>query len=298
MRTAEKLGVGPKEIDRLCEKVVASLGDVPQEIEKIREQVGTAARSLGEEGKKKGISTTLPIALGRLQTMGLIRRVPIDGRLDQQRYRYVKWSPSPLATGEMESAEAFTELARRYFTWVGPATIKEFQWFSGLGVKTAKDAVAPLSLVTVSDTDRLLLPSDADAYASFKAAAKPEYALVSSLDAISAARRDTGSLVDDTDRSLVSDWTFGEKPGASLVDLAAHAILDRGRLIGYWEYDPDEQRIVSALFRGKKDKALERTIAEMEAFVRDQLGDARAFSLDSPKSRRPKLEILRNYGKA
>ena len=36
-------------------------------------------------------------------------------------------------------AESFTELARRYFRWIGPATLAEFQWFAGLGVKAAKD---------------------------------------------------------------------------------------------------------------------------------------------------------------
>jgi hypothetical protein len=33
--------------------------------------------------------------------------------------------------------------------------------------------------------------------------------------------------------------------------------------------------------------------AETESFVRDQLGDARSFSLDSPKSRRPRIEAIR-----
>ena len=87
--------------------------------------------------------------------------------------------------------------------------------------------------------------------------------------------------------------TFGERPGSSLVDLSAHAILDRGRLIGFWEFDFDAQEIVWATFAGKKDKALRLVIDETEAFVRDQLGDARSFSLDSPKSRQPKLKALR-----
>ena len=35
-------------------------------------------------------------------------------------------------------------------------------------------------------------------------------------------------------------------------------------------------------------RAVERT----ERFVRDDLGDARSFSLDSPKSRAPRIEAL------
>jgi hypothetical protein len=43
----------------------------------------------------------------------------------------------------------------------------------------------------------------------------------------------------------------------------------------------------------KPDAALNRAVAEMEAFVREDLGDVRSFSLDSPQSRIPKIEALR-----
>ncbi len=31
----------------------------------------------------------------------------------------------------------------------------------------------------------------------------------------------------------------------------------------------------------------------MEAFIRDELGDMRSFSLDSPASRKPRIEAIR-----
>ena len=241
--------------------------------------------------------TTLPVALGILQTRGEIRRVPVDGRLDQQRYKYVRWSPSPLAKSKLTRASAMTELGRRFFSWVGPATMKEFQWFSGQGVKAAKESVESLDLVPAEPgSDRLMLSNDAKAFAKFVAPKEPQYALVSSLDSISAARRDVSSLVDEKDRNTVEKWTLGERPGGALVDLTAHAIFDRGRLIGYWEFDADEGRIVWATFSGKSDKALKHAVGETEAYVRDQLGDARSFSLDSPKSRKPKIEALKKLG--
>lgn len=294
MKTAAKLGVTEKEIGKLCDAILDALGKEPLEPEAIRAATGKASRSLGEEGKKKGLTTTLPVAIGRLQSSGDIRRVPMGGRLDQQRFKYVRWSPNPLSKAKLSDSDAFVELARRFFRWVGPATIKEFQWFSGLGVKASKDATASLGLEPIEDGgDRLLLPEDAKAFRSFMAPRDPQYTLVSSLDAVSAARRDVSSLIGDSDRATVEKHTFGERPGSSVIDLAAHAILDRGRLIGYWEYDFDSQRIVWATFAKKKDKALQRVVDETEAYVRDQLGDARAFSLDSPKSRQPKIEALR-----
>ncbi len=44
---------------------------------------------------------------------------------------------------------------------------------------------------------------------------------------------------------------------------------------------------------GVKDKALDAAVKATEAYVRADLGDARSFSLDSPKSRAPKIEALR-----
>jgi hypothetical protein len=36
-------------------------------------------------------------------------------------------------------------------------------------------------------------------------------------------------------------------------------------------------------------------VKNTEAFVRDQLGDARSFSLDSPKSRQPRIAEIHRY---
>lgn len=296
MRTAERLGVTRAEIDALCDAVLAALergGTLDPE--GIRAATGDRSRSLGEAGKKKGLTTTLPIALGRLQAQGEIRRVPVNGRLDQQRYAYVRWTPSPLAAHALSGAEARTELARRYFGWVGPATSGEFQWFSGLGVKAAREALAPLALVPVEDgSDRWLLPGDVDAWRTFEAPSAPQYALVGSLDAIAAARRDVRSLLDDADRArgvLVDDGK--ERPAGDLSDLPSHAILDRGRLIGLWEFDADARTIAWGTFDRRRDAALEDAVAATEAFVRDQLGDARSFSLDSPRSRAPRVAAVR-----
>src|SRR5439155_22618721 len=96
-------------------------------------------------------------ALGRLQSAGEIRRVPINGRLDQQRYRYALWKPNPLAKFKSSQEEVYVELARRFFRWIGPATLAEFQGFSALGVKVSKEAVAPLKLVPLADGDGLLM---------------------------------------------------------------------------------------------------------------------------------------------
>src|SRR5258708_36688753 len=112
MRVARKLGVTDAEIDRLCGAVLEALEAGPLSPDELRAATGDAARSLGEEGKKKGLTTNLPLALGRLQTLGDIRRIPQNGRLDQQRYKYTLWKPNPLSAYGPTQAEAYVELAR------------------------------------------------------------------------------------------------------------------------------------------------------------------------------------------
>lgn len=296
MKTAAKLGVTEKEIDQLGKAVVKSLAKGPLNPDQIRTGTGDASRSLGEEGKKKGMTTTLPLALGQLQAEGLIRRVPINGRLDQQRYMYALWPKNPLDKFKFSKEQALTELARKFFGWVGPATVAEFQWFAGLGVGATKSVTAGLELVPAEpDSERLLLAEDAAAYKKFKAPTKPQYVLVSSLDSIHAHRRDVKGLLDPSDmkRSVQGERSVAELGG--LADLPGHAILDRGRLVGLWEFDPDAGEIVWNAFI-KPDKELLEAIERTTAYIRDEVGDARSFSLDSPKSRAPKLAALRAAG--
>lgn len=294
MKTAASLGVTEKEIDKLCDAVIKALAKGPLDPAGIKDAVGSAVRNLGDVGKKKGLITTLPVALGRLQTEGGIRRVPLNGRLDTQRFAYTLWRPNPLAKFKLSRDEAGTELARRFFRWVGPASLQEFQCFSLLGVKAVKAAAEPLGLVPALGSDRLLLPDDLRAWHAFKMPSRPQYSLVSSLDAISATRRDLRSMVDAADLGRKVYGEKGLRPVGGVDDLPSHAILDRGRLIGLWEYDVESRSIVWATF-GIKDKTLEAKVGETEAFVRDQLEDARSFSLDSPKSRAPRIAALRKW---
>lgn len=268
LKVARKLGVDDREIGKLRTAVKRALAGGPLDPEALKKKIGGAARSLGPEGVKKGLGSTLPVALGLLQAAGEIRRVPVNGRIDGQRYKYAGWNCKPEGS--------FTELARRYFSWIGPAAVGEFGAFAGLGVKAAKAAVEPLELVEVG-AGRFLPAEDVEEYPKFQAPKRPQYALVSSLDGIGLLRDDWKALCDADDEGK---------------DLPGHAILDRGRLVGRWLFDPAGGTIVWVSFV-PRDKGIEKAVREMEAFVREDLGDVRSFSLDSPKSRAPRIGALR-----
>lgn len=284
------LGVTEAEIDQLCAAVVAVLDTAPEPLgpAPLKKALGAGVRSLGEAGKKRGTSSTLPLALGLLQARGEIVKVAVNGRFDEQRFGYRRWTPSPLAT-PLDPGRALALLAERYFTWAAPASMKHFRWFTGCTAAAAKEAVAPLALVPIGTGD-LLLPAALEAeFRAFTAPREPQYALVSWIDGIHLLHRDLTRLLDPPDAARpapAASRALGE-----LADPPSQLVVDRGRIVGLWEYDPAGERIVHQLFVPADDAAL-AAIARTEEFVREQLGDARGMSLDSPAARAPRLAAL------
>ncbi len=291
MVATKHLGVTPAEIDRLCARILDCLETAGLEPSEIKEAVGDAVRSLGEEGKKRGQSTTLPLALGRLQQEGLILRQPTNGRLDTQKYRYGRWNRTAVTSGGMSRDESVAELAKLYFNWIGIASLSQFAWFSGYGMKLARASVASLGLVRLDDTELLIAPEELEDLKSFRAPSEPEYRLTGAMDNLVHLRRDVRSHV----RSEHSGQTMSSEKGpvdvTGVSDLAHHAIFDRGNLVGFWDFDVEVQAIRWKSFDEPTD-ALRAKVREMGDFVREQLGDARTFSLDSPESRRRRLAAL------
>src|SRR3954470_5860257 len=114
MAAAKKfLGVTDAEIEKLEARIVDAVKE-PKDPRELKDALGGAIRNLGDAGKKRGVTTTLPLALGQLQSRGEIRRVPAGGRLDQQRFAYVRWR---LRIPRLTDEEMAVELARRFFRW-------------------------------------------------------------------------------------------------------------------------------------------------------------------------------------
>ncbi len=270
MKVARKLGVTDAEMTVLRTAVAAALKAGTLGTDELKAKLGDTVRNLGPDGAKKGITTTLPVALGLMQSAGEIRRVPVNGRLDQQRYKYALWTPNPLDTWKQPPEQALAELARKFFDWFGPATLKSFQDFAGTGVTAAKKALQSIDLVEISRETGFIAQHEAEAFRKFRAPAKPVYALVSNIDNVKLHR--------------------GETP---VMDLPreSNPIYDRGVLVGRWDFDTVTMSVVWA--SSVNDKALEASIHKTEAFIREDLGDVRGFSLDSPKSRVPRIEALR-----
>ncbi|QHK21558.1 hypothetical protein GU243_19745 [Pseudarthrobacter psychrotolerans] len=288
-RVLARMGVERGEITLLEEEILHALAEAgsPLDPKQLKDLLGDSVRNLGEEGKKKGAATTLPTALGLLQADGRIRRVPANGRLDQQRYGYTLWGLPPTA---LDDEAARSLLLERYLGWTGGATVKQSQWFTGFTLANTKAALAAtgaLEVPTASGEVLWMMPDDVGRLTSFKAPAEEQIQLLAGTDSLVLLRRSSGDLFADQDKGKnVLGSTL-----ALLADLPDHPIFDRGRIIGLWQYDPGKSRIAHWLFAGATP-AVSRRIAEVEAWIRDELGDFRSFSLDSPASRQDRIDAL------
>ena len=96
-----------------------------------------------------------------------------------------------------------------------------------------------------------------------------------------------------------SKMAKGQREALELAEAARDPLEDRGSFasnlfVGRYDFN----RIHPYPAQGAEDRAAgEAFLSNLETYLREQLGDARSFSLDSPKSRAPRLMALRAAGR-
>ena len=184
---------------------------------------------------------------------------------------------------------------RRYLGWTGGATLKQAQWFTGFTVAQSKAALQAASAVEVSapgGESLWMLQQDHDAISAFRTPVEEQIQLLAGTDSLVLLRRNSADLFAEADKGKrVLDSTL-----ALLADLPDHPILDRGRIIGLWQYDPTAERIAYWTF-DKPTNAVAERIGQVEEYIREDLGDFRSFSLDSAASRQKRIEALDAAGR-
>jgi hypothetical protein len=122
--------------------------------------------------------------------------------------------------------EALAELAKRYFASHGPATVRDFVWWSGLTVKLAKTGLEMLGTALVSDTvDGLTHWSVPSTHLTKKRAraGKPTVYLLPNYDEYLIAHKDRGHAVDSS-----------APPSADFFVGFPHQLVIDGILRGAW----------------------------------------------------------------
>ncbi|MEI8282113.1 MAG: crosslink repair DNA glycosylase YcaQ family protein [Armatimonadota bacterium] len=208
IRTAKaKLGFTDDDLVKLKEGIVKALKNGALDTNGIKKELGDLVINFGELGKKVGQTTSLSLGLLSLQAEAQIRRVPKGWALEAQSYEYELFENPPNVGDSYSKDQGYADLAERYWTWIGLASLAHFQWFSGLGVGATKKAVEGLNLVPVDETDLLIHADLADDFRRFEVPAKPVYRLITNLDGLFLHRREIQSLIDpkDLDRQVPAE---------------------------------------------------------------------------------------------
>jgi hypothetical protein len=306
-REREKAGIEKGELEKLGDRIVKLLGKAgPLSTDALRKQLPDGSvRSLGERGKKIGVSSTLPPALRLLEFDDRIERALETGRLDSERYVWrIADTVAEPAPPDVESVHA--RLAERFFAWAGVATKADFVEWCGIGKGDAAKAIEGAKLVEVAvegiDGPCHAPASALDGVAKAVDATKDAVALLPFEDNVVALRGGPRIWVDEIHHD-VSVPVWGGSGTSKLGDarhLSLRSIVAEGIVAGFWEYDPAAKSVVTGVFAPIDAKTRERISEEAEnvgAFLRDELGHGRSFSLDTDDALAERAAFVRAMGK-
>ncbi|MDP2310589.1 MAG: crosslink repair DNA glycosylase YcaQ family protein [Pseudomonadota bacterium] len=307
-RDMEKVGVPAAEIDAIGDAVVATLGAGALGTDALRKALpaGTV-RSLGELGKKTGVSSTLPPALRYLEFAGRLERTLPGGRLDSERYAWRVPARNPFDDANVpdDVVERNAALAHLFFGHAGPVTMKDFGGWAGLSDRDAKAAMARVPLVPVSiegyATEAWVLEEDLPRLRE-PAAPSDTVSLVAFEDNLLALRGGPALFADPVHHGVrVPTWSSGHRtaPLAEARHMATRALFVGDTMVGLWELDPDAGSVVLGTFSplpAALRERVEAAAADTAAFLRDDLQNARSFSLDTVEQVRERAATIRALG--
>ncbi|HTJ45631.1 MAG TPA: crosslink repair DNA glycosylase YcaQ family protein [Kofleriaceae bacterium] len=298
-REVEKVGATWKEVEALAKLVEKALAK-PMTTDAIRRALPDGAvRSLGDAGKKLGMSSLLPIALRLLEFADRIERTLDGGRLDTERYTWRVVRDRAPVTGDPRA-----KLAETFFAHNGPARVTDFASWAAWSQRDAKAAMASIDLASVTVEglgDAFVLARDRAALES----AEPS-------DAIALLSFEDNFLVAHGGPALVTDpayhavelmpWGSGKPEAIGTANhIASRTIVAGGQVVGLWELDEPAKAGVWAplgarAVDAKRAKEIEARVQDAAHFLLDELGHGKSFSLDTSESiadRAAQIKLLR-----
>jgi DNA glycosylase AlkZ-like len=165
--------------------------------------------------------------------------------------------------------ESLAELARRYFASHGPATARDFAWWSGLTGKVAQQAIASVHpALESSSIDGLTHWSAADSRGAVKG---PVAMLLPNYDEYLIAYKDRAAFVDQARAANVVARSGGA--------FANHLIID-GRLAGGWSRTTKPNAVLIEVAPYKKLTPVQaRAVANAAECYGEFLGSAATLSI-------------------
>jgi hypothetical protein len=295
-----KAGVRPGEVEEVAKAALQALRERgPFTTDGLRKALpeGTI-RSLGEAGKKVGISSPLPGALRMLEFEGLVERTLESRRLDSERYRWRATAKSPFDGIRLpeDPIDLFAGMARIFFRAAGLATQKDFAGWVGITQRDAKTAIERTGLLPASveglDEIHYVLEERTSVDVSGVVGFLPFE------DNLVHLHGGPAFLVDAAHHDVpVPSWgTSKTLPLGEAKHMSLRGIMAEGKIAGFWEYDPDAREVVYKGFSGLSAatrKKMDATAQDLARFLADDVGHGRSFNLDTDEDLRNRSAQIR-----
>jgi winged helix DNA-binding protein len=191
-----------------------------------------------------------------------LEAVICSGPMRGRRHTYASVDERVSNTRRLDREEALAELARRYFRTRGPATARDFAWWSSLTIADVREAIGMLSaeLEQAGDGPRIywFVPGSPPSRRG-----APRADLVQAYDEVLISYRESRDVV--THPFDLAALPQGRVP-------FMHAVLLDGVLVGRWRTNRDGAPVgvETSLARGLRDGervALERAVGRFRGFV-------------------------------
>ena len=206
-----QLGLDGRTLARAHRIVERSLRDHAY---KTRSELAGALRAGGVDAAGQ----TLARIMGHAELTALVCSGPQRGR--HATYALVDERVPP--AGPLDRDEALAELTRRYFISHGPATVRDFAWWSGL---TVKDTVDGLAMINAES-------EDVDGLTLWLVPARVKVPAVAG--SVHLLPNYDEYLVAYKDRQFVMPSTFKTMVAEQRTDIFANLVMADGRLAGSW----------------------------------------------------------------
>ena len=289
-RELERAGTSRSEVEETGSAILATLAAEPLTADALRRMLPAAAlRSLGDRGKKVGLSSLLPPALRLLEWEGRIERRLAGGRLDSERYLWGLRSGAAATLDRGSPAAREDALVEIFFRHAGPAPIAAFAAWAGLTLRQSTAAVArsplrPVAIEGIAATTYMPAAGVGELGASPPPSPEPRF-----------LGFEDNFLVLHGGPGLYTDVRHHARPmevwGSSkrtTLGAAKHVVLrtlfEGDRLSGFWEFDPRRSEVTWATLDPCPAARRRRIAAQAEAltaFIRDEAGHGKCGAIDS-----------------
>lgn len=294
-RLTKQCDVNEREVRRLAAAILETLDDGPASSTALRSRIpARLIRDLGPAGRKLGESSTLAVALRALQMSGDVVRLSESRKLDEPRFT---WGKRDRRLTPIDADLVLPELARSFLSWAAPARVSDFAWWADVSKRIAKQLFDDLGAAVLE------IESGSEAFIQLHAGPALKSAPIVFLpfrDNLLSLHRGLDVVIDDPSTEVL-DWMNRRIPAADAEALHQNPIAAGGSVIGVWEFDPEAQEVgwmtwTSSPARVRSEVA--HQAAALQAFIRDELGDARYYPFDTEKTRRPRIEFTKHAPKA